>query len=175
MLTITELARQCNISRTTVLYYERAGLLSPAQRASNGYRTYGSKELARLKSIVSYRSYGVPVAEISFLLESKVEQEQEQILRKQFNALEDEIQRLRKQQKAIVALLNQDTMHKPDILTKERWTELMAASGFSDQDMTNWHSQFESMEPEAHQRFLESLGIDKGEVTELRQQFRTAK
>lgn len=31
------------------------------------------------------------------------------------------------------------------------------------------------MEPEAHQRFLESLGIDKGEVTELRQQFRTAK
>lgn len=37
------------------------------------------------------------------------------------------------------------------------------------------HSQFESMEPEAHQRFLESLGIDKGEVTELRQQFRTAK
>lgn len=174
MLTITELARQCNVSRTTVLYYERTGLLKPAKRASNGYRTYGSEELKRLKSIVSYRSYGVPVGEIAPLLESESEHEQEQILRNQFNALEDEIQRLRKQQKAIVALLNQSSLDKPEILTKERWTELMAVSGLSEDDMTNWHIQFENMEPEAHQRFLESLGISENEIAELREQFRAS-
>ncbi|MDG3086432.1 MerR family transcriptional regulator [Vibrio hannami] len=171
MLTITDLARQCKISRTTVLYYERAGLLKPANRTSNGYRTYGDKEVNRLKSIVSYRSYGVPVAEIAPLLESECEHEQEQILRNQFNALEDEIQRLRKQQKAIVALLNQGSLIAPDILTKERWTELMAASGLSEEDMINWHIQFEKTEPEAHQRFLESLGICEDEIVELRERF----
>ncbi|WCE31519.1 MerR family transcriptional regulator [Vibrio sp. SCSIO 43137] len=172
MLTITELAKQCDISRTTVLYYERAGLLKPASRAANGYRTYGQKELERLKNIVSYRSYGVPVGEIAPLLESDNEHKQEQILRNQFNALENEVQRLRQQQKAILTLLNQSSLSAADILTKERWTELMAASGLSEQDMTNWHKQFESMEPEAHQRFLESLGIDKDEIEQLRQSFR---
>lgn len=171
MLTITELARRCNVSRTTILYYERAGLLK-AQRASNGYRTYGNKELERLKSIVSYRSYGVPVSEIALLLESENEHEQEQLLRNQFNALEDEIQRLRNQQKAILTTLNQSTNNEPDILTKERWTELMAASGLSNEDMTNWHIQFESMEPDAHQRFLASLGIDEDEIAEIRQSFK---
>lgn len=172
MLTITELARKCNVSRTTVLYYERSGLLKPAKRTSSGYRTYGSQELQRLKSIVSYRSYGVPVGEILPLLESQSDQEHEQILRNQFNALEEEIQRLRQQQKAIIALFNQDSFEKPDILTKERWTALMAASGFSEEDMINWHNQFENMEPEAHQRFLESLGIKEVEIGELRQRFR---
>lgn len=172
MLTITELAKQCDISRTTVLYYEREGLLKPASRTANGYRTYGQKELERLKNIVSYRSYGVPVAEIAPLLESDNQHEQEQILRNQFTALQDEIQRLRQQQKAILTLLNQSSQSAADILTKERWTELMAASGLSDQDMTNWHKKFENMEPEAHQRFLESLGIDEDEIEELRRQFR---
>jgi len=37
--------------------------------------------------------------------------------------------------------------------------------------MHNWHIQFERMEPEAHQEFLEfleSLGIPKGEITKIR-------
>ncbi len=31
-LTVTQLARACGLSRTTVLYYESAGLLKPARR-----------------------------------------------------------------------------------------------------------------------------------------------
>jgi DNA-binding transcriptional MerR regulator len=41
MLTVTKLAKTCDISRTTVLYYEREGLLTPKLRAENGYRWYG--------------------------------------------------------------------------------------------------------------------------------------
>lgn len=54
------------------------------------------------------------------------------------------------------------------MVTKERWVEIMRAAGLSDQDMKNWHQQFEKMEPEAHQEFLESLNIDSEEIKSIR-------
>ncbi len=36
MLTVTQLANKLNISRATVLYYEREGLLLPTTRGDNG-------------------------------------------------------------------------------------------------------------------------------------------
>ncbi|MGF1680105.1 MerR family transcriptional regulator [Photobacterium minamisatsumaniensis] len=168
MLTVTALAKRCKISRTTVLYYERAGLLQPAHRADNGYRYYGDKEIKRLETILSYRSFGVSVEEIAPLLNTQCEQNQQQLLHDQFNALESEIQRLRKQQNAIVATLNQPSLLASGMLTKERWTALLAASGMNEDDMTNWHIQFEKMEPNAHQQFLESLGIDADEIKRIR-------
>lgn len=87
MLTVTQIAKAYNISRTTILYYERAGLLLPHSRSDNGYRWYGKKEQARLESIISYRSFGLSIQEISALLDRKDDVKQEQTLVNQFNAL----------------------------------------------------------------------------------------
>ncbi len=57
MLTVTKLAKTCNISRSTILYYEREGLLKPTLRSENGYRWYGEPELKRLKGIIQFRSF----------------------------------------------------------------------------------------------------------------------
>ncbi len=57
------------------------------------------------------------------------------------------------------------------MITKDRWIEIMEAAGFTEDDMHNWHRQFERLEPEAHQEFLESLGIGSGEITEIRKRF----
>ncbi len=54
------------------------------------------------------------------------------------------------------------------MLTKQRWVEIMRASGMSDEDMNNWHRQFEKMEPETHQDFLASLSIEPGETRKIR-------
>ena len=86
----------------------------------------------------------------------------------QFNALEKEIQNLRQQQKAIVMLLEQPELLEQKSLTKERWVKVMENAGFSEEDMKNWHKQFEKMEPSAHQEFLESLNIDQKEVESIR-------
>lgn len=168
MLTITQLARQCRVSRTTILYYEREGLLPPHSRSANGYRWYGDTEVRRLETILAYRSYGVPIRDIAALLNRKQDMEQERILRNQFSALEKEIQKLRQQQKAIVMLLEQPVLLEQQMVNKERWTEIMKAAGFDEQAMHNWHRQFEKMEPEAHQEFLESLSIDKDEIRQIR-------
>ncbi|HDM8163438.1 TPA: MerR family transcriptional regulator [Vibrio harveyi] len=167
MLTVTQLARECGLSRTTILYYEREGLLAPAHRSENGYRWYGEKEMQRLKTISSYRSYGLPISSIRTLLAQKGKS-QADILKDHFNELEREIQNLRAQQKAIVVLLQEPQLIEDNIVTKERWVQIMQAAGFSESDMVTWHQKFEEMEPAEHQKFLESLGIEQDEIVRIR-------
>ena len=40
--------------------------------------------------------------------------------------------------------------------------------GMTDDDMQRWHAHFERSMPEAHQDFLESLGLDAAEVKRIR-------
>ncbi|MEH0671087.1 MerR family transcriptional regulator [Vibrio owensii] len=167
MLTVTQLARECGLSRTTILYYEREGLLAPAHRSENGYRWYGEKEIQRLKTISSYRSYGLPISSVRTLLAQKGKSQAE-ILKDHFNELEREIQNLRAQQKAIVVLLQEPQLIEDNIVTKERWVQIMQAAGFSENDMVTWHQKFEEMEPAEHQKFLESLGIEQDEIVRIR-------
>lgn len=169
MLTVTELAKHFNLSRTAVLYYERVGLLTPNHRSDNGYRWYGDSEIEQLKNILAYRSFGIPVANIAPLLCQSSKASQPQLLKDQFNNLEKEINKLRMQQEAIVATLQQPELLENKRVSKQRWVEIMKASGFNEDDMTTWHQKFESMEPEEHQKFLESLGINKEEIKRIRQ------
>ncbi|EGR1893408.1 MerR family transcriptional regulator [Vibrio vulnificus] len=167
MLTVTQIAKQFGISRTTILYYEKEELLLPACRSKNGYRWYGDKEIERLETITSYRSYGLSVSSIRTLLDRNGES-QAQILKDHFNELEREIQNLRAQQKAVVVLLQESSLLKENVVNKERWVEIMVAAGFTETDMVKWHQKFEELEPNEHQKFLESLGISGDEITKIR-------
>ncbi|GAL17052.1 transcriptional regulator MerR family [Vibrio maritimus] len=172
MLTVTQLARECQVSRTTILYYEREGLLMPASRSDNGYRWYGKKEIDRLKRIISYRSFGLPIQEITELLSKQNHHKSQQILRNQFEALENEVQSLRLQQKAILAALGEPITPTSGTMNKAQWVEIMRSAGFDEKDMQQWHCQFERMRPAAHQEFLESLSIDADEIVSIRAQSR---
>lgn len=167
MLTVTQIAKQFGISRTTILYYEKEELLIPAYRSENGYRWYSDKEIKRLEAITSYRSYGLSVSSIRTLLNRSGES-QTQILKDHFNELEREIQNLRAQQKAVVVLLQEPSLLEENIVNKERWVEIMVAAGFSETDMVKWHQKFEELEPTEHQKFLESLGISSEEIRKIR-------
>ncbi|OPX54428.1 DNA-binding transcriptional regulator, MerR family [Oceanospirillum multiglobuliferum] len=167
MLTVTQIAKQFRVSRTTILYYEKEELLIPAYRSENGYRWYGEKEVARLEAITSYRSYGLSVSSIRTLLDRNGESQAE-ILKEHFNELEREIQNLRAQQKAVVVLLQEPSLLEENIVNKERWVEIMVAAGFTETDMVKWHQKFEELEPNEHQKFLESLGISGDEITKIR-------
>lgn len=168
MLTVTQLARKYGISRATVLYYEREGLLTPAHRSKNGYRWYGDNEIERLDAILAYRSYGIAVNDISKLLDRSNGTSQTQILKEHFNKLEHEISLLKSQQKAIVALLQEPNLLEQKMVNKERWVAIMQASGLDDNAMRRWHQKFEEMEPDEHQKFLESLGISADEIAQIR-------
>ena len=69
MQSIKQFCEQLGVSRTTVLYYERQGLIAPASRTSSGYRLYGASEIETFKVILAYRSYGISVSEIKELMQ----------------------------------------------------------------------------------------------------------
>tara|TARA_B100001059_G_scaffold206221_1_gene216863 strand:+ start:436 stop:960 length:525 start_codon:yes stop_codon:yes gene_type:complete len=168
VLSIKQFCEQLEVCRTTVLYYERKGLITPAARASNGYRQYGERELDRFRSILAYRSYGIPVSEIESLLQQSQDEDRDVVLRQQFAALDLEIQKLRQQQQSIMALLKDPELLNQGLLTKERWTEILKESGMDEQGMINWHKRFEQMEPLGHLKFLQSLNIDEDEIAQIR-------
>jgi hypothetical protein len=57
-------------------------------------------------------------------------------------------------------------------MNKTQWVNLLASSGMSDEDMWQWHVEFEKYMPEAHQDFLESLNISQSEILEIREKSR---
>ena len=168
MLSIKQFCERMKVSRSTVLYYERQGLLMPSSRSSSGYRQYNQKDVERFSAILAYRSYGIPVSKIESLMVDAGGKERDMALRQQFAALDREIQKLRQQQHSILALLQEPYGLEQGLMTKERWVEILRQSGMDDQDMHNWHKRFEQMEPLGHLKFLQSLNIDESEIEAIR-------
>ncbi|MBA3728592.1 MAG: heavy metal-responsive transcriptional regulator [Actinobacteria bacterium] len=67
-LTISKLAAAVGVSRDTIRYYERSGLLPPAHRDPNGYRLYEAQEADRLRFIRGARRLGLKLRDIRDLL-----------------------------------------------------------------------------------------------------------
>jgi DNA-binding transcriptional MerR regulator len=165
--TIGALARSAGIARSTLLYYDRIGLLRPSQRSAAGYRLYGEDALARLGAIRVYRGVGIGLADIGRLLAARGRTAA--ILTSRLEALNGEIAALREQQRLIVRLLdNRALLGRARSLDKHRWVEILGAAGLDEDSMHRWHVEFEARAPEAHQDFLESRGIAPAEIAALR-------
>jgi DNA-binding transcriptional MerR regulator len=172
-MTVSALAKASGLSRSTLLYYDRLGLLRPARRSASNYRLYDAADARRLEQICLYRQMGIPLKEIPQLLPDSRSSASVEILRKRLRTLDREVAELRRQQSCIVRILKQDSIHlEGNMINKERWIEIMRAAGLTEQDMANWHRQFEMMEPDAHQEFLESLGIEEQEISRIREHSR---
>ncbi len=167
MWTVTQLARACGLSRSTVLYYESIGLLKAPKRTGSNYRRYTAGDAARLREICMYRDAGLKLADIAAVL-SRKEGEAAAVLRRRLAELDVEISRLRAHQGAILKLLQVKPKGIEDMISKEKFVSVMKAAGFSEQDMHRWHAEFEKLAPAEHQEFLEFLGIGKEEIEKIR-------
>ncbi|MDA3922459.1 MAG: MerR family transcriptional regulator [Salinisphaera sp.] len=68
MFTIADAARRAGCPASTIRYYERVGLLPPAQRGNNGYRYYQSADIERLVFVNRARELGFSIASVVDLL-----------------------------------------------------------------------------------------------------------
>lgn len=64
VLSIGELSRLSGLSTHTIRFYEAAGVLKPAGRASNGHRRYRSDDVLWLEFVLRLKLTGMPLAEI---------------------------------------------------------------------------------------------------------------
>ncbi len=171
MITIRQLAAKFGLSRSTLLYYDRIGLLRPDYRTSAGYRLYNADDRKRLELICRFRSAGLSLARIERLLDrpQPTRSAMAAALRGRLTALNREIAALRRQQQVVVKLLQQQGAAKRSrLMDRERWVALLRAAGMDDTEMHRWHGEFERQSPEAHQDFLESLGIPAAEIRRIR-------
>lgn len=63
-MTIKEVEQILKISRATVRFYEKEGLINPS-REGNGYRDYSDQDVDKLRKIVILRKIGISVEDIN--------------------------------------------------------------------------------------------------------------
>jgi len=63
-LTITEVAERTGLTRHTLRYYERDGLMLGVGRDDSGHRRYSERDLGWIELITKLRATGMPVREV---------------------------------------------------------------------------------------------------------------
>ncbi len=168
MLSISALARQFGLARSTLLHYDHLGLLRPAVRSAAGYRRYGADQAERLHWICTYRRAGLSLDAIARILDAPASSAGK-ALEKRLKELDQEMEKLQDQQKVVAGLLQRpELLARKALLDKATWVELLRASGLSDEAMDRWHEEFERADPGKHQRFLEALGLSDEEIVSIR-------
>jgi MerR family transcriptional regulator, thiopeptide resistance regulator len=168
MFQITELARKFGLSRSTLLYYDRIGLLTPSERSPAGYRLYSPKDHDRLATICSFRQAGLTIENIYHIL-STGEDTNRTVLQRRMHELGEKIRILQSQQHLLGRMLQvQSREELPVTIDEQAWVEMLRAAGMDEKAMRKWHSEFERRAPEAHHRFLLELGISEDEALFIR-------
>lgn len=166
-LTVSALAKKFGLARSTLLHYHRIHLCKPTGRSAAGYRLYGPEAVARLMRIVELRQAGLPLRTIKRVLDAQTPLAQ--VLEEQIGVLNRQVAALRNQQHALLCLLELSAKQPGRrSLSKETWTAMFRAIGMSDDDMRQWHTNFERNMPDAHADFLHSLGLDSDEIRRIR-------
>jgi MerR family transcriptional regulator, thiopeptide resistance regulator len=173
--TITKIANLFGLSRSTLLYYDRVGLLPPSGRTSTGYRIYTEGDAKRLERICSLRQTSLSIEDIKSILCSEDEPYTD-LLQKRLNEIGQEILTLKAKQGLLSTMLKGMALEggQPKV-DKEMWVEMLRAAGMDEGAMDRWHAEFEHRAPEAHQQFLLSLGISEREARLIRQWSRKVK
>jgi DNA-binding transcriptional MerR regulator len=70
-LTVNGVIKASGLSRETLRYYEKMGLLNPQRQATNGYRVYTADDLERLEFIFRTKKAGFTIRKIRELLDLK--------------------------------------------------------------------------------------------------------
>jgi len=168
MFKITELARKFGLSRSTLLYYDQIGLLTPSGRTEAGYRLYSPHDRDRLAAICRFRQAGLTIEDIRRVL-SMEEDATGVVLQRRMRVLEEEISSLRTQQHLLGKMMQLRSLDElPVKIDKQAWIEMLGAAGMDETSMRRWHIEFEHRAPEAHHEFLLALGISEDEALLIR-------
>jgi DNA-binding transcriptional MerR regulator len=166
--TIKHLCSRFGLSRSTLLYYDSIGLLKSSGRSLANYRRYSDKDMKRLEQIHVYRQAGLPLNDIKKILDAP-ENAITAVLEDRLNGLNEEINRIRRQQQVIAGMLkNNRLLKRLRLINKDTLVSVLSSAGFTEEGMGRLHAELERASPKAHQEFLESLGIDADEIKEIR-------
>ncbi len=163
------------LSRSTLLYYDRVGLLSPSRRTASGYRVYTEEDVKRLDRVFTLRQTGLSIEDIRTILRSEGMPCAE-LFEKRLKETGEEMLALKARQGLLSAMLKGMALGEDrPAVNKQMWVEMLRAAGMDERGMGRWHAEFEKRAPEAHHGFLLSLGIPEDEALIIRRWSRDTK
>ncbi len=59
-------------------------------------------------------------------------------------------------------------MSSSSTIGKNEWVDMFREIGLNEETMLDWHRVFESRHPDAHEQFLQWLGIPADEIADIR-------
>lgn len=164
---ISALGRHFGLSRSTLLYYDRIGLLHPSERSPTAYRVYTQADFERLERIHFFREAGLSLEEIASLLENA--SQGDSILERRLHEIGRELTALKAQQRLVAGMLKTVAAGPAASgLDTTLWLSLQKACGLSEAALERWHTEFERRAPEAHHQFLLGLGLGEKEAIQIR-------
>lgn len=102
MLSISAFSKLSEITRKTLIYYDRIGLFKPAFVADNGYRYYSRNQLETIGVIHIFKELGMSLEEIQQHLGERSPDNTLQLLRKQEENLQLQIAKLTQAKQMII-------------------------------------------------------------------------
>lgn len=90
----SQFAKLCNVSRQTLIYYDRMGIFKPCYIDDNGYRYYSLSQYESFYVILMLRYLGTPLKEIKEYVEDRSAHRFLQLLDKKQNEINEEIKKL---------------------------------------------------------------------------------
>ena len=135
MYQISELAESVGLSRATVLYYEKLGLLK-GKRQANGYRVYTDADRQRLRLMQQLQAGGLSLQECQACLDGKLDRD---MLGQRLDKLEYEIAETTRARDLLAALLGHSSLK-------------------------GWHEEVERVAPDLHRVWLISQGFSSAEA-----------
>ena len=139
MYHISDLAKKVGLSRSTLLYYEKQGLLC-GSRHVNGYRLYSDKDVQRLCMLKQLQAGGLTLKECKACLEQKVERE---ILERRLQQLDADITKKQQARTLLVGLLGEGSLR-------------------------SWHQLTDRLAPDVHLDWLKQQGFDEKQALYLK-------
>lgn len=106
MLTVSEIGKKYNISRQTLIYYDKIGLFKPVFIDSNGYRYYSVRQIPHLREIHFLKSLGITLQEIKCHFQERNVQKTEELLEARRKSIDMEMARLARKRSYITQRLN---------------------------------------------------------------------
>lgn len=70
--TIEAVARELNVSKSTLRYYDQIGLVKP-EREKNRYRMYTNEEIRRIKYVLVMKHAGFKIEEMQLLINTMIQ------------------------------------------------------------------------------------------------------
>ena len=138
MVQISELAESVGLSRATLLYYEKLGLLK-GKRQANGYRVYTDADRQRLRLMQQLQAGGLRLEECRACLDGKLDYD---MLGKRLEKLEREISEKTHSRDLLAALLGRSSLK-------------------------GWHEEVERVAPDLHRAWLMTQGFSSEEAARV--------